>query len=166
MRSPTRLLPALTLLIFGWCAGLAMANGRHPQVQLGDIPVDLLCHALDQTEYFVGNARVVDSREVEVKQGIATLIVPLGNISLIELQPVVDMAAIFVPASLTYASAAMENVQIRVADDSGTPLLVSGVIPGEAAISIELRRCQRIEVLPGALDDPQPDRERTGGAKR
>lgn len=149
----------LTLLGTSVLTGVALANGRHPQVQLGDVPVDVTCRALDGQEILVANARVADRREIEVRDGIATLFVPLGNISLVELQPL-DSAGIFVDAALSYASGERASVQLRVKTDSGEPLTISGLVPGQAVVIVELGRCQQISIV-AAGSDPQPPREPT-----
>jgi len=152
----------LMLLAVFVLTSAALANGRHPQVQLGDIPVDVTCRGLDGQEIFVANARVADRREIEVRDGIATLFVPLGNISQLELRPL-DSAGIFVDAALSYASGESASVQLRVKTDSGEPLTISGVVPGRAVAIVELGRCQQIRVAP-AGSGPQPHREPTPAA--
>jgi hypothetical protein len=167
---------AIALAFVGAAVGPAIANGRHPQVQLGDVPVDLICRALDGQEVFIANARLSGRRqvepeaggevpakavrEIEVRDGIATLVVPLGNISQLELQPF-DSAATFVGASLEYASGESAGVQLRVLMDSGAPLVITGVLPGRASISVELRRCQQITITAAGAGGPPETREPT-----
>jgi hypothetical protein len=139
-------------------AGSAEANGRSPQVRLGDIPVDLTCHAPDGQAVGIGNARISDRREVEVRDGVATLFIPLGNIEAIEIETA-DEGQPFVRAFLRYTDGDSLAAELRVASDAGEPLVASGMVPGKAAIQVDVMRCRLIEIsAAGSISVTRPAR--------
>jgi hypothetical protein len=139
-------------------AGSAEANGRSPQVRLGDVPVDLTCHAPDGQVVGIGNARISDRREVEVRDGVATLFIPLGNIEAIEIEAA-EEGQPFARALVRYTDGDSLSAQLRVATDAGKPLVASGTVPGKAAIQVDIMRCRLIEISPaGSISETRPAR--------
>jgi hypothetical protein len=145
----------LAALAVAMMAGPAEANGRRPQVQLGDVPVEMVCIAFDGQTVEITNARIAGRREVEVQKGIATLRVPLGNIEAMGVQPLAE-GATHADAFLTYASGTETRIALRVMLDDQKPIVIDGIVPGEGTVTVELRLCGQLRIRPAAGRQREP----------